>query len=130
MNIYKLCGIIILVSILLGILAGYTSAQSGDNMSYKVLDVTLGFAGGVCLKEMLHQDYKQSIIEIAVISAFKEIGDSMYRDGVFGKPDSGHAFWDKRGGDWTDIARRTAGAAVVPFVFEIRGWTVKVGVIR
>ena len=130
MNIYKLCLIVIIISILLGILAGYANALNGDSYIFDILYADLGFTYGVCAKEILHQDYKQGILGAAIISALKELSDQAYSEGMFGTPDSGHWLMDARGGDVMDVFWCTLGAACVPFVYEIRGWTIKVGVIR
>ena len=120
---YLLCIMILLASV-------PCSALNGDSYIFKALYADLGFTYHVCAREVLNQNYQQGILQAAIISAFKEIGDQMYSEGMFGTPDSGHWLMDARGGDAMDIFWCTLGAACVPLVFEFRGWTVKMGWIR
>ena len=104
-------------------------AMDGDDPYWNLAYAQAGFTYHVCAREILHQDYKQAILQAAIISAFKEVGDSMYAEGIFGTPDSGHWLMDARGGDPMDVFWCTLGAACVPFVYEIRGWTIKIGIV-
>ena len=102
-------------------------AMDGDDPYWDFAYWNLGFDYGVLSKEILNQNYQQGIIQAAVISAFKEIGDQMYSEGMFGKPDSDHWLMDARGGDPMDIFWCVLGSACVPMVYEFRGWMISVG---
>jgi hypothetical protein len=101
--------------------------MDGDDPYWNLAYAQAGFIYHVCAREILKQDYKQGILQAAIISAFKEIGDEMYQDGIFGKP-TNHWFWEsrKKGGDPMDIFWCTFGSACVPLVYEFRGWVIQV----
>jgi hypothetical protein len=100
--------------------------MDGDDPYWNLAYAQAGFIYHVCAREILKQDYKQGILQAAIISAFKEIGDEMYSDGIFGQPDSGHWLMDARGGKVMDVFWCTMGAACVPLVYEFRGWVIQV----
>ena len=118
---------VIVFFIVLLVLSLDCKAMDGDDPYWNLAYAQAGFTYHVCAREVLNQDYKQGILQAAVISAFKEVGDSMYAEGIFGRPRSDHWLMDARGGDAMDIFWCTLGAATVPMVYEFRGWMISVG---